>query len=187
MSEPVPGLLQVIGAGVDSASARLEKLSKTTWTMQTVSVRQLDPSEFVASLTGDRVEGFGVAFSAADSRFVVFLSNASATAICRAFLGKSYKLALEREAIAEVSNILVNAMIDEVGNALKTPLLLSAPRVVEGSRAQIMSNVLDSFLTGGRPSPIVSQVHMMAEGLSADCSVVLLMSSATHAAFKPQA
>lgn len=187
MSEPVPGLLQVIGAGLDAASARLEKLSRTRWAMQTVSVRQLGPEELSAALSSDHGEGFGVLFSAGDSRFVVFFSAASATAICRAFLGKAYAAAAERDAIAEVSNIVVNAMIDEVGNALNEPLLLSAPRVVEGERSAIMGRVLESFRSGSRPRPVVSQVHMTAEGLSADCSVVLMMSSATHAAFKPQA
>jgi hypothetical protein len=59
-------------------------------------------------------------------------------------------------------------------------MLLNAPRVVEGQRSDIMMRALESFRAGGRPSPIVSQVHMMAEGLSADCSIILLMSSITR-------
>ena len=180
MNEPVPRLMRVIGAGLDAASARLEKLSHTKWTMQTVSVRQFSPGEFSASFSADAGEGFGVIFTAAGSSFVVFLSAPSASAICRAFLGKAYKSSAERDAIAEVSNIVINAMIDEIGEATEEMLLLSAPRVVEGQRSGIMKRALESFRTEGRPNPIVSQVHMMAEGLSADCAVILLMSGVTR-------
>ena len=181
MNEPIPGLFKVIGAGLDSASARLEKLSHTKWTMQTVSVRQFKPEEFIASFASDHSEGFGVLFSAGGSTFVVFLSAPSATSICRAFLGPAYKASSERDAIAEVSNIVVNAMIDEIGDATEELMLLNAPRVVEGQRSGIMMRALESFRAGGQPNPIVSQVHMMAEGLSADCSIILLMSSSTRA------
>jgi chemotaxis protein CheY-P-specific phosphatase CheC len=181
VSEPIPGVLRVIGAGLDAASARLEKLSHTKWTMQTVSVRQFNAEEFTASFAKDHSEGFGVLFSAGGTSFVVFLSASSATSICRAFLGTSYKSSTERDAVAEVSNIVVNAMIDEIGDATGELLLLNAPRVVEGLRSGIMLRALESFRAGGQPDPIVSQVHMMAEGLSADCSIILLMSGATRA------
>ncbi|HEX4048916.1 MAG TPA: hypothetical protein VH309_13815 [Elusimicrobiota bacterium] len=181
MTDPVPGLFKVIGAGLDAASARMEKLSHTKWTMQTVSVRQFEPAEFSASLDADQGEGFGVLFAAGGSTFVVFLTAASATAICRAFLGPAYTLNSERDAIAEISNIVVNAMIDEIGDAAEELMLLDAPRVVEGPRSRILALAVESFRAGGRPSPIVSQVHMTAEGLSADCAIILLMSSATRA------
>ena len=183
MTEPVSGLLRVIGAGLDNASARLEKLSHAKWTMQTVSVRQFEPVEFSAFFSADRSEGFGVIFTAGETSFVLFLLASSATAICRAYLGSAYQAATERDAVAEISNIVVNSMADEIGEATEEILLLTAPRVVEGLRCDILKRALESFRAEGRPCPIVSQVYMTAENLSAECMFLLLMPSSVRARF----
>lgn len=181
MSDAPPGLVRVIGSSLDSASERLAKLSKTKWQMQTVSLRHFGSSEYSEFVTKDSQEGFGVLFTVPGVSFVVFFSAKSATAVCRAFLGPAYKVAGEREAIAEIANIVINAVADAIGDAIQDMLLLSAPLVVEGERSAVMLRALESFRSGGVPSPVVSQVHMSAESLSADCVMILLMTSAVRA------
>lgn len=181
MSDSPPGLLRVLGAGLDSAAERLAKLSRTSWLMQTVSMRQFDIAEYQASFSDNKDEGFGVLFGVKGISFLVFLTAKSATTVCRAFLGAAYTVAGERVATAEIANIVINAVADAIGDATGDMLLLSAPRIVEGTRRDVMMKAVESFQTGGTPSPVVSQVNMMAESLSADCVLILLMTSELRA------
>jgi chemotaxis protein CheY-P-specific phosphatase CheC len=181
LTDSAPGLVRVIGASLESASDRLAKLSKTQWQLQTMSLRHFDAAEYAASFSHDSQEGFGVLFTVPNVTFVVFFSANSAESVCRAFMGRAFSANSERNAIAEIANIVVNAVADAIADATQDMLLLSAPRVVEGGRSDVMLRALDSFRLGGRPSPVVSQIHMTAESLSADCVVILLMSSELRA------
>lgn len=181
MSESTPGLLKVIGAGLDSASSRLAKLSGASWMLETVSVRQFDAGEYASTFSRDAEEGFGVLFTVPGVSFVVFFSHKSSGGVCRAFLGKGYAPSRDREAMGEIANIVANAVADAIGDATGDLLLLTAPRVVEGERSEVMMRALETFTAGGKPSPVVSQIHLSAETLSADCSLVLLMTSPVRA------
>ena len=175
MTEPLAALLQVIGAGLDEASARMAKMSHATWTLQTVSVRRFEPREYSAAFSADRGEGFGAIFNAGGMSLVVFLSAPAASAISRAYLGPAYTTASERSAVAEISNIVVGALVDEIGDATEELLLLTAPLLVEGRRCDVMTRVARDFRLEDREGPLVSQVQMSAENLSADFTLVLLM------------
>ncbi|OGR97833.1 MAG: hypothetical protein A2V88_11080 [Elusimicrobia bacterium RBG_16_66_12] len=179
-------LLRLIGRGVSDSADRLAKISRTEWVTQTVSISMAPLAKFQGVLAGDAEEHFGAHFTLPGGVFLVMIPSRSGPAFADAFLPASKKHPegvkdRERSSLAEISNIVVNAVAAVVADACGMALMLSAPEVSHGRKADLLREAREMVSSSGEKSVVMAYVHMSSEALSSDCSVVVLMSEAWQA------
>jgi chemotaxis protein CheY-P-specific phosphatase CheC len=165
----------VISAGINEASARLAKLAQKPWKFQTASLGRFTPAEVSSTFAADVSPGMGVLFTSGRMSFTLFFSASDCTQLCRAYLGQSYAAARELASIAELSNIVVNAITDEIANATGDLLMLTAPSVVEGRRCDIIMRAAKVFRSTDQNGPIISQIKIAAGDLSVDYTILMIL------------
>lgn len=77
-------------------------------------------------------------------------------------------------AVAEVSNILANAFLNVIANTLKVRLLPRTPRVLVGSRSQIIDSALSR--AGAHPDyALVTELRLESENLTMTGTLCILL------------
>jgi len=179
-------LLRLIEQGVSDSADRLAKISRTDWITQTVSIKMAPLAEFQKSLAGDAKDHFGACFTMPGGVFLVMIPARSGAAFADAFLPVSKKHPegikdRERDSLAEISNIVVNAVAASVADACDMALMLSAPEVSHGTKVELLRDARELSASSGEKSAVMAYVHMSSQDMSSDCSVIVLLSEAWKA------
>ncbi|MBI4386767.1 MAG: hypothetical protein HY551_05245 [Elusimicrobia bacterium] len=174
-------LAALIEQGIDKSTERLAQMTKTRWEMSTMSL---------TTASGDRIQTlvapaagthYGVCFTAPGATFVAMFPGESARRVVQAFTkggGERLKAVadLEKNAIAEISNILVNAVAGVIADTLDRALIVSAPEILEGAKNKLMETALRRS-DNKNSFALMSYVSMSSSDLSTDCLLVILLNS----------
>lgn len=173
-------LLELIERGVSDSAGKLATASRTEWKTETVSIRSATMDGLMTVLAGDKADHAGALFSMQGGTFVVMFTQGSTKALSKAFLpekGGGAPPDLEKESIAEISNIVVHCVANVIGDACDEVLFVSAPEMTQGKKADLLKLAAGKFKAQDEASAIVAYINLYSVALSSDCTIVLLLNS----------
>lgn len=179
-------LLSLIEEGVSASADSLAAVSHTKWETQTLSIRadETGNAENVhARLAGDPSEHYGAVVTMPGAVFLLMLPKKDGAGLAEAFLsGRKRRpgAALPRESVcvAEIANIVINAIANTLANACDDSVVLSAPAMILGKKETLLKLAMDELKATGETFAIMTYVSMSSSTLSSDCTVLLLLSPA---------
>ena len=179
--EAEKALLTLIGDGVSASADTLAEVSHTTWETQTVSINTDTLESLQTRFAADPDDHYGAFLTTPGAVFTLIFQKQSGPRLAKAFLSKASRSSNARaprdeECLAEVANIVINAVVNTIANAVDESFLLSAPEVVLGSKSVLLKIALVKLQTAGDKHAILTYVHMASEALSSDCAVLIFMS-----------
>jgi chemotaxis protein CheY-P-specific phosphatase CheC len=182
-NSPDQPLLRLIERGVSLSADKLAKISRTDWNTQTVSINAAPIEEFRGNSLKDETDHVGAFFTMPGGVFLVVFPARSAAAFADAFLPRSEKnppviADRERECLAEISNIVVNAVAGAVADACGASFFMSAPRMAWGKKRELLKQAPGYLSPPGEQYTVMAYVHMSSNVLSADCNMFILLNAA---------
>src|SRR3989338_8015038 len=170
-------LLQIIGEGLDKSIERLAKISRTNWEMQTVSLDTGSSSHFSSILAADSKDHYGTYFWMPHG-FLIVLFAQSGLAVADSFLSDLSKKTesldhLRQNALAEISNIVANAVAGALADACDVSIMISSPQMACGRKKELFNDALAKFKSEGENCIVMSYVHMTSADLATDCTMII--------------
>jgi chemotaxis protein CheY-P-specific phosphatase CheC len=175
---------RLIEAGVNRSTELLGRMSHTKWGIVTSSINEIPVVRLLSWYQRDDSPHVGARFKSRADVPLEFLilfpakSSQSVTdAVTKPYAERMGKLPdLVKLTIGEVSNVLAQGVIGAVADEYDLTIILSVPEVVQGSKAEILSNVLGDY-DGREDILMMSHIDMYAENLSADCSMIIVVNA----------
>lgn len=169
-------LLKIIESGVSASADRLAKLSRTSWLTQTTSITADSLEKFTVSITGDAKQHYGAYLSMPGAVFLLMFPKHGSERLARLFLPKGEVVDAARleDALAEIANIVVHAVANALADACGEAFFLTAPSMISGTKSELLKAAPERIPVGSEKFAIMAFVHMSAESLSSDCTMVLL-------------
>ncbi|HNW44463.1 MAG TPA: hypothetical protein PKI19_08155 [Elusimicrobiales bacterium] len=157
-------LEKIAGASMEKCMAKLSGVSAGKWSVSTIRVSRCSMDEAVRGHAAGRA-GAAVYFSVAGEypfNSMVMFRPEDVEIISRGFLGFSFsKLPgfghAQELMLSELGNIILNAFISALSNALRHSFLPSAPKCVNGE-AEFLLEALWETLPEGRPHSVVTMI-----------------------------
>lgn len=183
ISEPGrEALLGLIQTGFENSIETLSKISRTNWRSEAVSVLTGAKDDFDSILGEDAREYYGVSFSMPGGAFLVLISLSSGQALTGSFIVSSGatdspRKDLDMDGIAEIANIMVNAVAGPMADACDLGFLISAPEISKGTKEQLFNGALKKFKTGRELYPIMTSVRLVSEPLVSDCTMIIFLNN----------
>lgn len=170
-------LTQLVESGLDKSMERLAKISRTKWEMQTVSLETGDSQSFKSILAADNKDYYGTYFWMPEGFFIVLFSQ-SGLAVADAFIsdighGATPLNILRQNAMAEIANIVANAVAGTLADACEISLMMSSPQMARGKKKELFNDALAKFKSEGENCVIMSYVHMTSSSLATDCTMLM--------------
>lgn len=183
MTEGEQALIKLIEEGVSASADKLAAVSMTTWSTQTLSVKQVPLQDLQSPAGAGEGEHYGCYFTMTGGVFLVLFPKTSGPSLAQAFLAKrpdaKNPTPLQvRDAVAEVANIVVHGIANRMADACDGVFFLSAPQSATGSKEALIKAAPQKISTTPDSFTLMAYVHMASEQLSSDCAIVLLLGAA---------
>ncbi|HBT61610.1 MAG TPA: hypothetical protein DEB40_07690 [Elusimicrobia bacterium] len=171
-------ILQLIERGVEGSAAKLAAISRTDWQIRTTSFKAYATPGDYAELKAASQYFFGASCQAPGKMFLALFTSRSAAIITKAFLAGSGKqmeatVQMQEMAIAEVANIVINAVSNSLADECGMAFILSAPKSSRGARADIIKAAFGDFAARGKI--FSAYIHLSSSDLSTDCTLMLML------------
>ena len=178
-------LLRVIEEGVSASATALGEVSKTNWLTQTVSINADGVESMRSRMAADQETYYGSYLSMPGAVFMLIVPQKRGATLARAFLGERSKrpgasAPPEADCIAEISNIVIHAIVNSLANACDEPFLISAPQMLVDKKSALLAAAVDKLKDSGESYAVMAYVHLSSEKLSSDCTVLLFLSPTFH-------
>ena len=176
-------ILRVIEQGVDRSAAKLAAISKAEWEMRTTSLKTYAKPVDYEELKAPSQYFYGAYCQSPGAMFLALFTSRSASVIARAFLeagGRDSGQAnssMQELAVAEISNIVINAMASVLADRCGTPVILTAPICARGARADIIQKAFGDFTPAG--NVFSAYIHLASRTLPTDCNLLLMLDDVT--------
>jgi len=177
-SEDQKAILQLVEEGVEASAAKLAAISRTDWQIRTTSVRVYAKPEDYAEFVQPSQDFLGAHCQAPGKMFLTFMSARSAVLLTQSFLSGSRRglqatARMQEVAVAELSNIVINAVAGSLADRCGMSFVISAPKTVRGSRADIIKAAFGEFHPIG--NIFSAYIHLASNELAADCTLMLML------------
>jgi chemotaxis protein CheY-P-specific phosphatase CheC len=184
--ESEKALLDIIADGVSASANSLAAASHTNWVTQTLSItanKNGSVESLQARLAGKKDDHYGAFMSMPGAVFLLMMPKNRAAGLAKAFLSGNKPrpgstLPREGVCVAEIANIVVNAIANTIADACGATFLLSAPMMILADKELLLKKAMEELKTSGETFAIMAYVSMSSEALSSDCTVVVLLSPA---------
>ena len=176
----------LIEEGIGRATDRLGKLSRTEWGVMSSSTNEIPAVRMLSWFQRAKEEHVAATLRApADipTEAVLIFSAKSAEAVAEA-VTKPWAARMKtlpnlvELTIGEVSNILAQSIIGALADQFEKTVILSVPDVSRGAKVDLMAKALERY-DGRKDVLLMSHVEMYSNDLAADCSMILIVDSAT--------
>jgi hypothetical protein len=174
-------LQRLMRAGMDSGLARLTQLSGAAWQAGEFSLRQGEAAGLrLSPAAGQR--HCGAIFAVSGGVFLVTFPDASAEAVARAFFkGFSHKpdawKGKEPDAVADIANMVVNPVINLLGDAALMVNFLSAPEIRQGDLGMLEEMAFKKLPLREDGQAVRADIKIASAELPACGAITLLLNS----------
>lgn len=171
-------VLRLVEEGVEASSSKLAAISRTRWELRTTSLKAYAGPEDYAELGRPGQDCFGAYCHAPGKMFLAYFTARSAALLGRAFLAGSRRSAeakaqVQEAAVAEVSNIFINAVASHFADRCGMAFILPPPKLARGSRLDIIRSAFGSFPAVGKV--FSATITLASDELSADCTMMMML------------
>jgi hypothetical protein len=175
-------LWRLMRAGMDSGLARLTQIAGAPWQAGELSIRQ-GPAEGLHLPPAAGPQHCGALFTIAGGVFLAAFPEASAAAVAQAFFkGFSNKpdawRGKEPEAVAEIANMVVNPLINLLGDATLMTIFLSAPEIWQGNLSRLDATAFGKLLLREDGQAARADIQIASAELRARGAITMLLNSA---------
>lgn len=171
---------RILADGASRCSDPLKKISQSDWSIEEIST-DAEAAGALERMMDESVDAaYGSWFTVPGAAFLIVIPRACGLRLTDRFTKEHAEIVdtLERReivALAEIANILVNAFVTSLAQALDEDLIVSAPTPMLESSRDLLASTL-----GRRPEPgIAGLVRLSSAALSASLSIVALLEPAT--------
>ena len=173
-------LLGIFEKGVARSAEKLGALSGVDWHINIVSLDLVSGERFRSILARDTGEYFGIRFSSSGERYLVLFSDESGHALLNAtdFGGRRLPAAMERSALGEIANILINGLAGELADRQGMVRVISAPTLSRGRKADLCVQAFGDLPSEGQ-SMVNVLIHLSSPDLAADCTLLVRLDALT--------
>lgn len=176
--EDQKAILQLVETGVESSTAKLAAISRTEWAIRTTSFKVYATAEDFAELGQPSQYFFGAYCSSPGRMFLTYFSSRSSVLMTQAFLASSRRNLqatpqMQEVAVAEVSNIVINAVAASLADRCGMAFILSAPKTVRGARADIIRAAFGALQPVGKI--FSTTITLASKDIAADCTLMMLL------------
>jgi len=184
LSEPVRRhLLRLIRMGLDAGVGRLAQLSGAVWEVSEINLREGKADELRQAKPAQDPGHCGAFFQMPGGVFLLAFPDASVTAVAKAFVkGFSRKgdgwAGKDADVMAEVSNMVVNPVVNVLGDAALMIVFLSSPQVQRAGGAQLDAMAFDRLVLREDKGVLHADIRLRSEGLSSQCRLLMIFNSA---------
>jgi hypothetical protein len=174
-------LQRLMRAGMDSGLARLTQLSGAAWQAGEFTLRQGEAEGLrLPPAAGQR--HCGAIFALSGGVFLVTFPDASAEAVARAyFKGFSHKpdawKGKEPDAVADIANMVINPVINLLGDATLLVSILSAPEVRQGGLGLLDEMAFKKLQLREDGQAVRADIKIASEELRACGAITMLINS----------
>ena len=170
-------LLGIFATGAARSAEKFSELYSVPWSIDVVSLDIGSGERFRSILARDQAEHLGVHFSAPGERYLVIFSEVSGKTLLNASIpvhpgGRRPPPDLEQSTLAEIANILVNALSGALADRQGMARILSAPTVVRDRKDGLYRRAFGG-LTSVEQTMVDVLIHISSPALAADCTVML--------------
>ena len=171
-------ILRFVKRGVAASSSKLAAISRTVWDIRGISLEACARPEDCAQLKEPSESYLGAYCQAPGKLFLAFFSELSAARSTLPLMsggaGGRLSTPQRREAaVAEVANIVINAVADALAEPGGVAVILSAPKCVRGQRADIIKAAFGNLFPSGRIFSVF--IHMASQEIAADCTLLMML------------
>lgn len=172
-------LLKLLERGVEQSAKRLGRLSFSTWRLDTVSLSQGSSSALDELVGVSEDQHFGTFLGIPGGGFLVIFPPKSGNLVINRFTlysAETVDVMEQRESkvLAEVSNIIINAMVDVFADTCGQAILLSAPTPLQGTKKELLNQARAKFPSAGNPA-WVSYIRLKTPTFASDCDLLAFM------------
>jgi len=172
---------RLMDAGIRRSAELLGKMSDTKWGIMASSLNEISAVRLLSWFHRDGGTYLGARVASKTDLSMEFLvmfpdksSKVVTAAVTKPHTRRLEKLPeLLKLTIGEVSNILAQGIIGVVADELGRTIFLSAPKVISGTKAGVLSAALDDY-DGRKDMLLMAHMDLYSENLSAECSVVVI-------------
>lgn len=175
-------ILRIIEQGVDQSAAKLAAISKAEWDMRTTSLKAYAKTQDYGEVKAPSQYFYGAYCQSSGAMFLALFTSHSASVIAKAFLGgacpnSQVSASMQELALAEISNIVINAVASVLADRCGTPVILSAPVAAKGARSDIIQQAFGNFKPAG--SVFSAYIQLASSSLTTNCTLLIMLDDVT--------
>jgi hypothetical protein len=165
--------------GADQAAQRLGTISSATWNISHITTGPEAVDALWTSAPEGGEEHWGNWLEVPGGGFLVIFPSKSGALVTNRFTsaGADAVDALperESQVLAEVSNIILNAMTDDMAAACGQVLMLSSPERIAGPKREILRRVMERFTQAAAPA-WTFHARLSSPTFRSGCDVVVFL------------
>ena len=131
--EDQKAVLGLLEAGIGASTSKLSAISRTNWAIKATALKAYATAEDFAELGAPSQYFFGAYCTSPGRVFLSYFSSRSSAMLTEAFLANSKRgleatPQMQEVAVAEVSNIVINAIASSIADRCGMAFILSSPR-----------------------------------------------------------
>jgi chemotaxis protein CheY-P-specific phosphatase CheC len=171
-------ILGLLEAGTEASTSKLAAISRTQWTIKTTALKAYATAEDFAELGQPSQYFFGAYGTAPGRVFLSYFTSRSSAMMTQAFLAGSRRglqatPQMQEVAVAEVSNIVINAVAAAMADRCGMAFILSAPQSVRGARADIITAAFGALQPVGKI--FSATITLASQDIAADCTLMMML------------
>lgn len=177
-----PYLRASIDAGAAAAAAKLSKLSRTPWNVESIELDGPPEQALADLLSGVSEDQHGSCVAMTGGALLVLFSLRAGLLVAHRFTSPhSAEVDLlnepERQALAEISSMVANAIAGALADALGRPLKMSPPDARVARQREHLVRAIKTFEEPAAPTH-TAFVRLRSKELAAECRVILMLDAA---------
>ena len=163
---------------MEASTSKLATISRTSWEIRTTSLKAYTTSEDYAELGQPSQYFFGAYCQAPGKMFLAYFSSRSAAVLTQAILangrrGLQATVPMQEVAVAEIANIVTNAVAATLADRCGMSFVLSAPKLVRGARADVIRSAFGDLHSVGKI--FSASIHLSSKDIAADCTLMMML------------
>ena len=180
--EAAAALRLLFEGGADQAAQRLGTISSATWNISHMTAGPEAAQSFWDSSPEGGEQHWGSWLEVPGGGFLVMFPPKSGTLVTNRFTSAgadAVDVLPERESqvLAEVSNIIINAMTDDMAAVCGEVLMLSSPKSLIGPKRDILRKVMERFTSAAAPA-WTFHARLSTPTFRSGCDVVVFLEPA---------
>ncbi|MDD5630027.1 MAG: hypothetical protein PHU21_13245 [Elusimicrobia bacterium] len=171
-------ILGLLESGIGASTSKLAAISRTQWTIKATALKAYATAEDFAQLGQSGQSYYGAYCSSPGRVFLSYFTSLSAGLMTQAFLasrrrGVEATPQMQDVAVAEVSNIVINAIATVLADRCGMAFILSAPTSVRGTGAEIVQAAFGALKPVGKIFSVT--ISLSSHDIAADCTLMMML------------
>jgi hypothetical protein len=173
-------LTELLDDGLGRGARRLSRIAETQWRVDRLARGDEIPAQLQRLGAQEEAAHYRAYCRMPGAAFLALFSKSSGLALARDMLFSATgrpttSAALERGAVAEVANILINIVAGTLADEIDMPAIISAPELIDEAPTNLLSEASRKIDAGGR-LPVMAAVELRWPSLEASCTLLLFFS-----------